>query len=91
MTLPGTSERDPLSDCQALLIQHGMPAELCVRVIAQVRQRWGGAEAYIRAVDREARDALIRAGLESGEPVREIARRAAVHPATVRRKRSNWL
>ncbi|NCB64475.1 MAG: hypothetical protein EOM52_12960 [Clostridia bacterium] len=45
--------------------------------------------ADIRAVDREAREAVIRDGLEAGEPVREIARRAEVHPATVRRRRSD--
>ncbi len=89
--MPDLERPDPLSDCLALLVRAGLDAELCARLIGQVRRRWGGGAVYIRAVDREAREAVIRDGLEAGEPVREIARRAAVHPATVRRRRSEWL
>ncbi|NCU21128.1 hypothetical protein EOM89_10425 [Candidatus Falkowbacteria bacterium] len=89
--MPDLDRADPLSDCLALLVKAGLDGELCARLIAQVRRRWGGGQAYIRAVDREAREAVIRDGLEAGEPVREIAKRAEVHPATVRRRRSGWL
>lgn len=84
-------EPDPLADCLAILIAHGLDRDLCTRLVGQVRRRWGGGTAYIRAVDREAREGIIRDGLKAGEPVREIARRAEVHPATVRRRRSGWL
>lgn len=86
-----TERADPLSDCLAILVQHGLDRELCTQVIRQVRRRWGGGQVYIRAIDRESREAVIQAGLAAGDPVREIARRAEVHPATVRRKRAGWL
>lgn len=82
---------DPLSDCLALLVQQGLDRDLCGQIIRQVRRRWGGGQVYIRAIDRDARDALIQAGLAAGEPVQDIARRAQVHPATVRRRRAGWL
>lgn len=82
---------DPLSDTLEALLRLGLDEAICRRAISEIRRRWGGGVAYIRAVDREAREAVIRHGLENGDPVREIARRAEVHPATVRRKRSGWL
>ncbi len=72
---------DPLSDTLEALLRLGLDEAICRRAISEIRRRWGGG----------AREALIRSGLENGDPVREIARRAEVHPATVRRKRSGWL
>jgi DNA-binding NarL/FixJ family response regulator len=86
-----TETDDPLSDALATLLEHGLDPDRCRRAIAEVRRRWGGSEVYIRAVDREARDEVIRAALAEGLPTNEIARRVGVHPATIRRKRSTWL
>lgn len=81
---------DPLSDCQALLIQHGLNPDLCARIITQVRQRWGGSQVYIPAHDRPARDRAIATAIADGLPVREVAARAQVSVSTVKRRRSEW-
>lgn len=82
---------DPLADCLATLLRHGLDRELCRRLIAEVRQRWGGGQVYIRAIDREGRDAAIREKLAEGLGPNEVARTVKTSVATVRRRRSEWL
>lgn len=81
---------DVLSDTLAELLREGLDATGVTRAIARVRQRWGGSQTYIRATDRETLDKEIKADLESGRPDKEIAQRARVSVATVRRRKSTW-
>lgn len=85
------TEPDPLSDALTTLVRHGLDRELCQRLIAEVRGRWGGGQVYIRAIDRRGRDAAIKESLAEGLPVTEVARRVKTSVATVRRRRSEWL
>ena len=80
---------DPLSDALRELIRAGVDPELCRRVLGQVRSRWVG-ECYIKAVDREARNAQIQVELASGESLRGVARKVNTSVATVRRVRREW-
>lgn len=80
---------DILDDAAESLARAGMDAVLVRRVLADVRARWGGAQTYIRQRDPAA-DAEIRRALESGRPVREVARTVGVSERTIRRRRSAW-
>ena len=80
---------DPLSDALRSLISAGADPAVCRRVLAKVRARWVG-EQYIKAVDREARNATIQAELAAGESVREVAKKVKTSPATVRRVWRGW-
>lgn len=80
---------DVLDEAAAELIQAGLDAERVQGVLRQVRARWSGCEVYIR--QREpATEVEIRRALESGQPLREVARRAGVSERTIRRRRSMW-
>jgi len=81
---------DPLSDALRSLVQSGAEPQLCRRVLAEVRRRWVG-QCYIRAVDREARNAEIQAALQAGEPVPEVAKKVNTSAATIRRVRRERL
>lgn len=80
---------DPLSDALRELVRAGVDPALCRRVLGLVRARWVG-ECYIKAVDREARNAEIQAGLAAGEPIREVAKKVNTSVTTVRRVRRDW-
>lgn len=82
--------QDPLSDALEVLLRLGLDETICRQAIAMVRRRWGGEQCYIRAIDRTARDTTIRNALADGLPTSEVAERAAVSVATVRRRRSDW-
>lgn len=82
---------DLLTETHDLLIQAGVPPEIVQRIVTTVRVRWGGQQIYLPAIDRLRRDQLIQAGIQTGQPIDEIARVASCSPATIRRKRSNWL
>ena len=75
---------DPLSDALRSLIAAGADAEICRRVLAQVRSKWTGG-AYIRAVDVEDRNAEVKARMEAGGSVRQVAKMVDASVATIRR------
>jgi len=72
------------------LIRAGADPQLCRRLLAEVRRRWVG-QCYIRAVDRELRNAEIQAAIQAGEPVMAVAKRVQASVYTVRRVRREWL
>lgn len=84
-------QSDPLSDALDALLRLGLDPTACRRAISDVRRQWGGSQAYIRAIDRSARDASIYDGLRQGLPASEVAARAQTSVATVRRRKSEWL
>lgn len=84
------AESDILSDLRERLLAAGLDSAIVQRVILEARQFWGGETIYIPAVDRENRDAVIRAALEKGLSVDEAAKRAGVSARTVRRRQSSW-
>ncbi|WP_408648083.1 helix-turn-helix domain-containing protein [Thiocapsa bogorovii] len=59
--------------------------------VAEVRHRWGGAEYYIQAIDREHRDREARELLAKGESLEDVARRVGCSTSTIRRRQSRWL
>lgn len=82
---------DILNDAADLLKSAGIDPAIVRRVVAELRRRWGGDTPYIPQLDRQSRDAEIKAALDSGKPIDVVARTARCSPATVRRKRSQWL
>jgi transposase-like protein len=82
---------DVLTDVRQELLREGLDAALIARAIARVRRRWGGSQTYVRAHDRAERDDHIRAALEAGHPIDAAAAQAGCSPATVRRRKSEWL
>ena len=62
-----------------------------LRAIAETRQRWGGSQVYIQVIDRRQRDDEIRAGLAAGLSVPALSRRVSASPATIRRRKGEWL
>ncbi|AHF05412.1 hypothetical protein MARPU_05685 [Marichromatium purpuratum 984] len=83
--------RDVLHETADELIAAGADPTLVRGVIARIRQRVGGAEVYVCAIDRVARDDAIRRELAAGRDIHEAARRIGVSPSTIRRRRSQWL
>lgn len=83
-------EPDILSDLRERLQAASLDPAVVQRVILEARQVWGGEQVYVQAVDRESRDAVIRAALEKGLSPEEAAKRAGVSTRTVRRRQSSW-
>ena len=84
-------EPDPLDTMRDYLMKFAVEPSAVRTAIAETRKQFGGASNYIRAIDRPARDADIRAALTAGKPVDAVAKLAGCSPATVRRRRSRWL
>ena len=80
---------DPLSDLLRTLIRAGADPTTCREVLDRIRRRWVG-ECYIKAVDRETRDAEIKAGLAAGESARKTAEKVGTSQTTVRRVWRDW-
>jgi len=81
---------DPLAEVCDALIAAGVAPELVKRVINQARIIWGGGQVYIRAIDRQWRDQVIRRELEAGRPMNEVAAKAGTSLRTVARRKSEW-
>ncbi|MCK7461102.1 MAG: helix-turn-helix domain-containing protein [Sphingobacterium sp.] len=77
-----------LDDAAESLAQAGIDPSIVRHVLADVRARWVG-QVYIRQRDPSA-EVEIRRALESGQPLREVARRVGVSERTIRRRRSAW-
>lgn len=73
------------------LRRRGVEHETTRQVADVIRAQFGGAAVYIRAIDRETRDARAEELTRLGASANAVAKAVGVHPATVRRKRSGWL
>lgn len=73
------------------LRRRGVENETTRQVAATIRKQFGGGAVYIRALDREARDARAEELTRLGASAKLVARETGLHPATIRRKRSGWL
>ena len=73
------------------LRRRGVENETTRQVAATIRKQFGGGAVYIRALDRETRDARAEELTKLGASAKLVAREVGVHPATIRRKRSGWL
>jgi AraC-like DNA-binding protein len=82
---------DPVATMAAELRRLGVDHAAIRAACEATRAQWGGGQAYIRAVDREARDQRIEDLLNRGVSAGRIAREVGVHPSTIRRRRSKWL
>ena len=82
---------DPVSVMVEELRRRGVENETTRQVAAVIRAQFGGAQHYIRAIDRETRDARAEELTRLGASARAVAKATGLHPATVRRKRSAWL
>ena len=86
---------DPLDTALAALLSAGVGPEPAIRrALASVRRDWGGAQAYIRAIDRADRDRAIAEAAAAGAPLDRIARETGASVSTVRRvirrRASTW-
>lgn len=79
---------DVLDDAALALTKAGIDPSLIRRVLDDVRKRWIG-QVYIRQRGCLTEDEM-RHALESGKPLREVARNIGVSERTVRRRRSRW-
>ncbi len=82
---------DPVSYMVEQLRRRGIPNEVTRQVAAAVRREFGGSQIYIRRLDRDGRDAEIKAALARGLSPEEAARQAKTSVSTIRRRRSSWL
>ena len=82
---------DILDHARDELLTRGADPETVTAALAVVRQHWGGAECYILAIDRAARDEAARKALQAGASIEEAAKAAGCSPSTVRRRASRWL
>ena len=73
------------------LRRRGVANEITRQVAEVIRKQFGGGAVYVRAIDRETRDARAEELTRLGASARTVAREVGVHPATIRRKRSGWL
>ena len=69
----------------------GVSNETTREVAGIIRAQFGGAAVYVRAIDRETRDARAAELVRLGASAKLVARETGVHPSTIRRKRSAWL
>ena len=81
---------DPIASMARELHPLGVAAEIISTAANITRKEWGGSQAYIRAIDRPARDEAIRAALNQGMTPEAVARKTGASVATVRRRRSMW-
>ena len=83
------------SDLVAVMVEElrrrGVENETTRQVASVIRKQFGGAAVYVRAIDRETRDARAEELTKLGASARAVAKAVGVHPATIRRKRSGWL
>ena len=82
---------DVVSFIEGELRKRGVEPSVCRAVSAAARAEFGGSSNYIRAIDRETRDARAQELVKLGASAKLVAREVGVHPATIRRKRSGWL
>ena len=82
---------DVVSFIEGELRKRGVEPSVCRAVSAAARAEFGGSSNYIRAIDRETRDARAEELTKLGASARAVAKAVGVHPATIRRKRSGWL
>lgn len=82
---------DVVSFIEGELRKRGIEPSVCRAVSAAARAEFGGSSNYIRAIDRETRDARAQELVKLGASAKLVAREVGVHPATIRRKRSGWL
>ena len=82
---------DPVSVMEEELRRRGVENETTRQVAAVIRAQFGGAAVYVRANDRETRDARAEELTRLGASARTVAREVGVHPSTIRRKKSGWL
>ncbi|MGB5830751.1 MAG: helix-turn-helix domain-containing protein, partial [Thiohalocapsa sp.] len=73
-----------------LMAKLGVEPDTARTIAGEVRLRLSG-ENYIRARDTLETHEVIREGITSREPPKQIAKRAGVSARTVRRRRSRWL
>ena len=83
-------DSDLLTECAAILKQMGVADSIIARVVGEMRQRFGGCEIYIPQIDRAGRNQKIIAALESGQPIKAVAKQAGCHQSTARRVRNEW-
>lgn len=81
---------DFLGECAALLESMGVERHIVVRMVGEMRRRYGGCEIYVQQIDRANRNEKIRAAIESGQPIKVAAQKAGCHPSTARRIRDEW-
>lgn len=83
------------SDLVAVMVEElrrrGVSNEVSRQVAEVIRKQFGGAAVYVRAIDREGRDARAQELVKLGASAKLVARETGLHPATIRRKRSGWL
>ena len=82
---------DVVAFIETELRKRGVEPSVCRAVSAAARAEFGGGSHYVRALDREARDARAEELTKLGASAKLVAREVGVHPATIRRKRSGWL
>ena len=82
---------DVVAFIEGELRKRGVEPSVCRAVSAAARAEFGGGQHYVRALDRETRDARAQELVKLGASARAVAKAVGVHPATVRRKRSGWL
>ncbi len=82
---------DVLSDCAARLLKAGIPADVVIRTISDVRRDWGGCSEYVAKIDRRGRDKAIAEALAAGLKPEAIAAKLQCSVRTIRRRKSEWL
>ncbi len=82
---------DPVSYMVAAMLRADVDPEIVRRVTTDARKAFGGSRVYVKALDREARDAEIRRLLELGASPAAIARTVKTSTSTIHRRRSRWL
>ena len=73
------------------LRRRGVEHETTRQVADVIRAQSGGAAVYIRAIDREGRDARAAELVKLGASARTVAKAVGLSASSVRRKRSAWL
>lgn len=77
---------DLLHDVGRRFIESGIETSLVHSIISDMRKIWGGDEVYIQAIDRSARDRIIRDGHKNGTPIKELAKKAGCTEKTAKKK-----
>ena len=82
---------DVVSYIEAELRKRGIEPSVCRSIVAAARAEFGGGQHYIRAIDRDARDARAAELTRLGASARTVAKAVGLSASSVRRKRSNWI